>query len=122
VCADPCAARDDERVVRDPVAAARDDAMLGALDAGEGAGDEPHVEVGGDRGERDGAGMGDREGLGDRHRAVVEIGFGSEQRDAHAVAGQLPQRHDGLKRRDPTARDEDLNGVRLRVDAHTRRD
>jgi hypothetical protein len=113
------AAGDDERVVGDPLAATGDDAALVGLDRVQRAGHDLGVEVRGDPRQLDPARMGDGERLGHGHRAVVEVALGREQRHANAVAGQRVEGHHGLERRDTAARDEDVEGVQIRVDRHT---
>ena len=104
----PRAARDHERVVADRRSGAGRDALLGSVHGRERAGDELGIEVGGDAGELDAARMGDRERLGHRHRAVVKVAPGRQQRDPHAVAGNLAEGHHGLQCRDAAAGDEDV--------------
>jgi hypothetical protein len=116
-----CAAGDDERVVADALAVARNDEMLVRLNGCECAADVVRVEVGGDRNERDLARVGDRERLGDGHRPEVVVAFGRKQRDAHAVGGEVAEGHHGLQRRHAAAGDHDVERVRVGVGGHERR-
>ncbi len=79
-------------------------------DGGKAAGQDLGAEVGGDRGEIDVTRAGDRERLGDGHRAVAKLALGREQRDGDAIAGQRAQRHHRLERRDAAAGDHDVQG------------
>jgi len=85
-------ARDHERVVVDLLPAPRPHAVRSRVDGLQRAGDDMRPEVGADGGERDVAGAGDRERLGDGRRAVAEVATGGEQGDRDAVAGRFTNR------------------------------
>lgn len=103
---DPRATGDDEHVVLDPGARAGDHPSLLRLHCIERAGHDIRAEVRGDLRQLDTMGVRDRERLGHRHRPVVEVALGGEQRDADIVAGERTKGHHDLERRDTTARDE----------------
>ena len=70
--------------------------------------DHRGAEVARDVGERMVRGVPEAERLGNRHRPVHEIGLGSEQRHARAIARQLAQRDQRLQGGDAASGDEDV--------------
>ena len=100
----PRANRDDERVVLEPIPAARHRDAIAVVNGGQHPCDELGVAVTSDLGERRRGRATETERFGHRRRAVQKLGAGREQGEADVAPGELIQRQQRFQRCDSAAR------------------
>ena len=118
------AGRQDEVVVRDPLAVPGADRLLLRIDRGDGVAHEAGIELGRDAGEAVAVRVAHRERRGHGHRPIGEGLVRCDQCDVDAITGEITEGDEGLERRHAATGDHDAregrfgHTLKLRVRGH----